>query len=157
MNHTLREYIMLPNSRIVLLLEKIKEYCTELEEVPLTFHEYDDDVKSRRFIERTLQIAIESCFDIFHQIVKDKNIGICSNDENMIQKLVTAKIISVDLGNKLKEMKKFRNVLVHRYVEIENEKVFYHATHNITDLEQFQTEVLAYLKKDKGGSVRVKK
>ena len=148
---------MLPNLRVALLLEKIREYITDLQDVPHTYGEYEKDIKSRRFVERTLQIAVEACFDISHQLVKEKHLGIFSNDENMIQKLVTAKIISVDLAHKLKEMKKFRNVLVHRYVEIENEKVFHHATHNITDLEQFQTEILAYLKKDKGGSVRVKK
>ena len=69
------------------------------------------------------------------------------NDESMIDKIVTSKIISLSLGKKLKEMKKFRNVLVHRYVEIQDEIVYHHATSNIGDFEEFRKEIKAYLKK----------
>ena len=47
----------------------------------------------------------------------------------------------------LKKMKGFRNILVHRYAEVDDELVFEFLRNDIKDFELFKKEVLAFLKK----------
>ena len=117
--------------------------------LPPTIEEYEEEVDKRLAIERALQLAIEICIDVSNQIVKESRLGISGNDEGTLKKLRIAKIISPKLFTQLNEMKKFRNVLVHHYTEIDDQKVFHHATHDLDDFRLFQKEILTYLKRPK--------
>ena len=38
----------------------------------ITHEKYIKDIRLQRFVERTLQISIECCFDVVHHIISDK-------------------------------------------------------------------------------------
>lgn len=49
---------------------------------------------------------------------------------------------------KLKEMKGFRNILVHGYSKIEDDKVFEILSRKLEDFQDFRMEVLEFLRKN---------
>ena len=50
------------------------------------------------------------------------------------------------MKNKLINMKGLRNILVHRYGEVEDEIVFENLSENLGDFEKFKEEILKYIK-----------
>jgi len=51
------------------------------------------------------------------------------------------------MGEKVKEMKGFRNFLIHRYGKINDEVAFKDIKNGLPDFELFKKEVLAFIKK----------
>ncbi len=50
------------------------------------------------------------------------------------------------MKNILTDMKGFRNILVHRYGEIDDEKVFEILSERLADFEKFKEQILKFLK-----------
>lgn len=96
--------------------------------------------------ERLLQISIECVIDIIHLLVKGMKLGLPGDEENMIDSLTKKGMITKELAKTLKEMKGFRNVLVHRYGLIEDERVFESISARLDDFETFKEAVLKALK-----------
>lgn len=87
--------------------------------------------------ERLLQIEIEAIMDICIQLVGYLKLGIPNSEINILD-LLEGKIPSV---NKLRELKKFRNILVHQYIKIEPQKIFDHASKFPDDLKIILHEI----------------
>lgn len=56
------------------------------------------------------------------------------------------KIIDKELSDKLRQMAKFRNILVHRYWEIDDQKILDYARNNLQDFDHFLKAIAGYLK-----------
>jgi uncharacterized protein YutE (UPF0331/DUF86 family) len=50
------------------------------------------------------------------------------------------------MGEKIKEMKSFRNILVHVYGEIEDEIAYEEIKNGLKDFEDFEKEIESFLK-----------
>ena len=74
-------------------------------------------------------------------------LGIPFDENEVFSKLETKKIISNEMSITLKEMKGFRNILVHKYGVIDNERVFEILTNKLEDFDKFKREILDFLKK----------
>ena len=48
---------------------------------------------------------------------------------------------------KLKEMRRFRNVMMHRYDKVDDIRVYYIVQNRLGDLYEFKEEVLGFLRK----------
>lgn len=57
-------------------------------------------------------------------------------------------VISGELSKKLGDMARFRNMLVHIYWEIDDEKIYDLLTGDIVDLEKYIEEIAGYLEKN---------
>lgn len=137
--------------RILSLLDMLETYVGELRKgLPADFLAYKKNLEKKRFCERTLQLAIEVCLDISYMLLKELRLGVPANEETVFDKLKDAQIFSEQLSEKLSKMKKFRNVLIHRYVQIEDHLVYEHALHEQDDFKQFKKEVLTFLLKKNG-------
>ena len=133
--------------RILSLLSNLDVYLKEFERyLPQNFKEYDNNIEKQRFCERTLQLSIEICIDVSNIILKELKLGLPSGEENVFEKLCKEKIISTKITNKLKDMKKFRNVLIHRYTDVINKLVYDHATKEKDDFLSFKKEILKFIK-----------
>ena len=75
------------------------------------------------------------------------NLGIPADEDSVFDKLRKKKIISKKLYDILIEMKGFRNVLVHKYGAIEDEKVFEVLTDKLDDFQIFKEEILKFVNK----------
>jgi uncharacterized protein YutE (UPF0331/DUF86 family) len=93
-----------------------------------------------------LQISIECIIDICTLLVKELKLGLPSEEEDLFEKLEKEGIIDLTMKNTLKRMKGFRNILVHRYAEVDDELVFENLD-NIKDFIKFRDQILNLLKK----------
>jgi len=134
--------------RILSKFVEIDSYLEELDEIkPLEFEDYEGSILNKRSIERILQISIEVVLDICNLLVSDLNLGIPADEDSVFDKLRKKKIISKKLYDILIEMKGFRNVLVHKYGAIEDEKVFEVLTDKLDDFQIFKEEILKFVNK----------
>ena len=63
------------------------------------------------------------------------------------EKLSDARIITGELSDKLKKVASLRNILIHKYWEIDDRKVFKSAKENIGDFEDFLRQINNFIKK----------
>lgn len=138
---------MLDKERIISTIGKLDSYIAELKAiVPEDYEDYAEDAEKRRACERLLQIAIESVIDICSLLVKGLELGIPSSEEDIFEKLEKKKFISRGMKDALKEMKAFRNILVHRYADVDDELV-YENLKSINDFDKFREHIAKFLKK----------
>jgi len=57
-------------------------------------------------------------------------------------------VIGKELATKLEDMARFRNLLVHRYGEVDNTKVLEIIKHNLKDIEEFEKEIEKLIKEE---------
>lgn len=111
--------------RVLAKLAEMEGYVTELDGIrPVVFNEYKGE--KRRACERLLQIAIEAILDVCNVLVAELKLGLPSSEEDVLERLENKNVISTELLRKLRSMKAFRNILVHRYGDVEDRKVFSH-------------------------------
>lgn len=138
---------MLDKNRILSKLDELDSYIKELESIkPKTYKEYTSSIEKKRSCERLLHILIESVIDVCAHIVKGLRLGLPAEEEDLFEKLEKNKIISKKTKQKLKSMRGFRNILVHRYADVDNELVFENLGH-INDFENFKKEIGSFLRK----------
>lgn len=73
------------------------------------------DIREQRFVEHTLQIAIQSLLDVASHIVSDERLGEPRTNRELADLLQRGAWISEDLARRLRNMVGFRNILVHGY------------------------------------------
>jgi len=134
--------------RILSKFDKIETYLEELEKIKVVdLEEYKRSIKDKRASERLLQISVENVLDICNILVSELRLGLPSDEGDIFQKLYKKKIISRDMKNILINMKGLRNILVHRYGEIDDEKVHEVLTDNLEDFDKFKEEIISFLEK----------
>ena len=132
--------------RILSKIDEMSSYLNELNEIkPVSLNEYKSSIKIKRSCERLLQITIECVIDICNILISELRLGLPSDEEEIFDKLSKNKIISKKLGNKLNDMKGFRNILVHKYGLIDDERAFENLG-ELSDFEDFKDEILRFLK-----------
>lgn len=78
---------------------------------------------------------------------KGLKLGLPSEEEELFEKLGKRRIITKSIKNKLKLMRGFRNILVHRYAEVDDELVFENLK-NIGDFKEFRKMISGFLAKN---------
>jgi uncharacterized protein YutE (UPF0331/DUF86 family) len=79
----------------------------------------DTDLRERRFVEHTLQIAIQAALDVASHIVSDRRLGEPNTNRELFDLLHRDGWIDGDLTATLRNMAGFRNVLVHGYDDVD--------------------------------------
>lgn len=97
-------------------------------------------------IYKRLEYAIENVFDICHVINADLSLGIPSSEEDVIQNLRNRGIIDSDISDKLMDMRRFRNIVVHRYGKIDDKIAFSLLKDELDDFERFNERIRTFLK-----------
>lgn len=77
------------------------------------------DIREERFIEHTLQIAIQAALDVASHVVSDNALGEPNTNRALFELLVRHGFIAQELGATLSRMAGFRNVLVHGYDDVD--------------------------------------
>ncbi len=73
------------------------------------------DIRERRFVEHTLQLAIQAALDIASHIVSDERLGEPRTNRELFDLLERGGWVAPGLAQTLRNMVGFRNVLVHGY------------------------------------------
>ncbi len=77
------------------------------------------DIREERFVEHTLQIAIQAALDVASHIVSDERLGEPETNRELFDLLVRAGRLPPALGPMLRNMAGFRNVVVHGYQDVD--------------------------------------
>lgn len=117
-------------------LDSIQDYVPKSESDYLRF-------KLRRLaIERLLQVSIENVLDICFMLIADLHLGLPEDDDHILDLLMP----KLPMIEKIKAMKRFRNILVHKYGEINDKMVFINVSENLDDFFDFIDEILKIIK-----------
>lgn len=78
-----------------------------------------DDVREERFVEHTLQLAIQAALDVGSHIVSDDRLGEPETGRDVFRLLARAGVVTGPLAERLERMAGFRNVVVHLYQDVD--------------------------------------
>ena len=95
------------------------------------------DVREIRFVEHTLQIAIQAALDVASHIVSDNRLGEPRTNRDLFDLLGRHGWLAPSLVDVLRDMGGFRNVLVHGYAEVDVSVVRDVLDHHLPDFEAF--------------------
>jgi uncharacterized protein YutE (UPF0331/DUF86 family) len=121
-------------------LTGIRDYVRELR-TEARADRLETDVRERRFVEHTLQLAIQTALDVASHIVSDERLGEPRTNRQLFVLLEGAGWIGSDLGSRLQQMAGFRNVLVHGYDTVDLDVVRDILSHRLGDLLEFAAAV----------------
>ena len=132
--------------RILSKLDSLEKYLEQLHAIkPHSFEEYTVKLEKRMSCERLLHLLIETTMDTCYLLVKGLQLGLPAGDESVIQKLTG--VFSPALIEKLRGMKRLRNILVHRYDEILDDRIFAILEENLDDFRVFKRETITVLER----------
>jgi uncharacterized protein YutE (UPF0331/DUF86 family) len=103
------------------------------------------DVKEQRFVEHSLQIAIQACLDCAFHIISDEKLGEPQSNGDAFRLLARAGWLSTDQVAQLIAMAGFRNILVHGYVSVDLAVVIDVVSNRLDDLLHFVTAIRSRL------------
>ena len=131
-------------ARILSKLDEMGRHLDKIKEIaPDSIEEYEEDEVTRRAIERLLHISIEAVIDVSYILVKELRLGLPTSEESYFDKL-SGKVLTPQMVEKLKDMRRFRNVMVHRYGKVDDVRVYYVVWNRLSDLYEFKGEVLEF-------------
>jgi uncharacterized protein YutE (UPF0331/DUF86 family) len=117
-------------------LEQIREFSSVSAET------YSGDWKTRRIVERTLQIMIELCIDIAGHIISDRRLRVPVSYADTFRSLAEGGLITPQLSDVMEKMAKFRNIVVHQYEIVDTEIVIMILRKHLDDFLVFRDAVL---------------
>lgn len=92
-------------------------------------------------------VAIEAIIDICNRVISKRKLGYPQDYSDVIKLMSQEGVLEGDLVGRLVEMVKFRNMLVHLYWKIENDRLYQYLRENLGDFEAFKEAIRKYLKK----------
>ena len=95
------------------------------------------DVREERWVEHTLQIAIQAAIDAAAHIVAEERLGEARTQRELFDLLARAGWLPLELLDRIRRMCGFRNILVHGYDEVDLSIVRDVLEHGLDDLLEF--------------------
>ena len=136
--------------RITIIQTKVADIQDNLivikDHLPNTFEQFNRLGIVKDGIYKKIEFCIESMYDICAVINSDLQLGIPQGDESIIDNLLQNQVLSHNLAETLKDMKGFRNILVHRYGHIDDEIAFTILSSQMNNFYQFIEEINSFLK-----------
>jgi uncharacterized protein YutE (UPF0331/DUF86 family) len=99
------------------------------------------DVREQRFVEHTLQMAIQAALDVASHIVSDRRLGEPRTNRELFDLLHRDGWLEAALVGSLRNMAGFRNVLVHGYDDVDLSVVRDVLANHLVDFEAFVAAV----------------
>lgn len=133
---------MVDEDIVVDKLRHINEYTNDLKQLRgMSKEAYIADMMTQRAVERTFMNLIQSCIDLAQHIRSEESLAPRGTSKKEIEALGEAGIISWRTQDKMEEAVGFRNILAHRYGDV-NHDVVYTVLHNdLHWFEKFQQEI----------------
>jgi uncharacterized protein YutE (UPF0331/DUF86 family) len=127
--------------RRLAMLETYPQQLAPYREVDIDV--YRQDWKTRRIVERTLHLAIETCMDVADHLVADRRLRVPETGAESFEILADAGLLPRELGAALASIVGFRNILVHDYARLDPTIVMRVLHKDLVDLERFGEVVRA--------------
>ena len=72
--------------------------------------------------------------------------GLPHDENDLFDRMEKRELLSKAMVSLLKEMRAFRNILIHEYAQVDDELVFEKAQKRLEDFETFKNEIITALK-----------
>jgi len=132
--------------RINMIKSKLKIIEENIDLVQKNFPNKLEEFKSLDLIKdgiyKRIEASIQEIIKICSIINSDLKLGIPFNMDDIFSTLEEKEIISKELSAKIKKMKSFRNFLVHRYGQIQDEIAYEDIKNGFDDFILFKKEIL---------------
>lgn len=133
-----------------IIFSKIKRITDTLEIIEENFPDNFEDFKNSRMVRdavyKEMEFCIENILDICNIINSDLNLGTPETEESIIKNLKINKVFNEKIITIIEEMKKFRNILVHKYGEIDDRLAYDTVKEGLKDFELIIKEIEKFLK-----------
>lgn len=135
------------NGILISKLQSLEETLNELRSLgKVNSAQLSSDWRTRRAVERDLQIAVEVVIGVCQRIIALHNQAPAATSAQAIERCVQLGVLA---GNAAYEkMVQFRNFVVHRYERIDVEILVEIVNNRLCDFEQFRDEVLRFCKSE---------
>lgn len=139
---------MVDEAVVVDKLRQVHEYTEDLREMrDVPKAEYVDDTVTQRAVERTLMNVIQSRVDLAQHIRASGELSPSGTSKEEIEALANADIISEETEARIAEAVGFRNVLAHRYGDIDHDVVYGVLQEDLHWFDRFQREVAQWFQR----------
>lgn len=115
-------------------LERVSKRLAKIADV--SDRDFVGDLDLRDIAERNLQVGIQCCIDIGGHLVSDLQLGTPSSYAEVFDLLAESDIIPEEFAPQLRKMVGFRNILVHDYLDLNEDRVLA-AVRSYEDLNRF--------------------
>ena len=115
-----------------------------------SFREYVENVRLKKAVERSLQVAVEACLDIGRRLIALEGFRYPEDNKDVFQVLYEEGVVLEDLLPALVEMARFRNLIVHDYARVDDAKVYGILKKRLTDFDAYARAIAAYLEREEG-------
>jgi uncharacterized protein YutE (UPF0331/DUF86 family) len=134
-----RELVLRKLAELELYLRQVSEYRD------VTIEQYRDDWKVQRIVERTLQLAFETCADVASHVIADRAIEVPTTYAEAFEALGRAGLLEPDLAAVMVRIAGFRNILVHEYANVDGRVVVRILRNHLADFERFRDAARAWV------------
>lgn len=119
-------------------MQRLDGYLKSLRQLQrISLEEYLADENIQAIVERRLQLAIQICLDIANYLIAHLRLAAPEELPNVFDILGREGIIPADLAHRMVGMVRFRNILVHNYLEIDAHRVYRHLSEDLDDFDRF--------------------
>lgn len=102
------------------------------------------DWRTRRAVERELQVLVEVVIDICQRLISVAEQAPAATSAGAIERCIQLGVLSDD--QVYRQMVQFRNLIVHRYEQVDVSILVDIVNHRLSDFERFRDQVLTYVK-----------
>ena len=106
------------------------------------------DLREERFVEHTLQLAVQAALDVASHVVSSERLGEPRTNRELFEILSRNDWLPAPLATVLRDMAGLRNVLVHGYTEVDPKIVRDVVENRLGDLLAFAAEIRRRLRRD---------
>jgi uncharacterized protein YutE (UPF0331/DUF86 family) len=138
---------MVSIEKVILKFQRLDEFLSILRKISKTPKEsFLTDKILIGSAKYYLQVSIECCLNVANHIIASEKLRAPRDYSDSFMVIQEEKLISSGLGNRLRQMAKFRNRLVHLYGEIEDAYVYEYIKEDLKDIEKFKLIIIKQYK-----------
>jgi len=89
-----------------------------------------------------LQISIECCLDVTNHIIASEKFRAPRDYADTFKVIQEERLVSSELGDRLRQMAKFRNRLVHLYGEVDNDYIYEYIKGDLKDIDEYKSLII---------------
>ena len=128
------------------LIEKDLQFLKQYKSIQN--EEFLNNYKDIQAVKYSLFEMIEASIDIASHIISIKGFERAESYAEMFEILGKKNIVDLKLSERLANMARFRNVLIHGYAKVDNSKILTYVQKNLIDLADFIKSILKFLKNE---------
>ncbi len=138
--------------KIDLVLESLNSltaHVAKLEQIrPVSLETWKTDIENYWAVLHGLQIAIQHVIDIGNHILAGQNLAAPADYKDALLELGRNRVIPTEFAEKISGMAGMRNIIAHRYLGVDPQKVFSAIHDDLDDFKVFVDHIYDYLNRE---------